>query len=434
MLPLPEDLIPALRPILVSALAQSPQMIAHDIDIANAEGVRISDRAGLLPNANANLQYGDNNTSSSYATTSYSSSSLGMFYNASANQPLYHWGALKARAEIGRIGVRIAGRQYAEAYRQLIVSVRTQFMALIAKKLSLGNADFALHQAEEELASVREKMKARTLSPGADVYSQIAVDDARLTRDRTIEDLENSERVFALCVGRSGFGTQDIPDAIPRPAYAPEAVDRLLQRFVQREDGRTFEIANMRDEIRQAELDYRIARVQLRPNIGLNAFFSQQAQTSVGPGYLDQFTTRSANFSIVANWSLFDGLATRGAKLSSLSRKRSLERSLQTTVDQTMNQVRDMATQIGFSWRGLNLNQQRRDLAESHVNDTIDFVKRGQLSASDVGAARMGLQQLELALIAARADYLNEWSLFVSTLCVDPMLDVIPNRYFQDGQ
>jgi len=35
--PMPEDLIPALRPILVSALSQSPQMVAHNISIAQAE-------------------------------------------------------------------------------------------------------------------------------------------------------------------------------------------------------------------------------------------------------------------------------------------------------------------------------------------------------------------------------------------------------------
>ena len=56
--PLPEDLIPALRPLLVSALAQSPQMIAQNISIASAEAALIQDRAGMLPGLSSSANYG----------------------------------------------------------------------------------------------------------------------------------------------------------------------------------------------------------------------------------------------------------------------------------------------------------------------------------------------------------------------------------------
>ena len=46
----------------------------------------------------------------------------------------------------------------------------------------------------------------------------------------------------------------------------------------------------------------------------------------------------------------------------------------------------------------------------------------------------MGLYQAELTLAMTRAEFLNQWSLFVSTLCVDPMLTVIPDRYLPDGK
>jgi outer membrane protein TolC len=432
--PLPEDLIPALRPILISALAQSPQMLAQDIAIAQAEGARISDRAGMLPSLGTNLQYGKNTSSSSYPKGTVSSSNQGFFPNVYANQAIYHWGALKAQADIGKIGVRIAERNYADAYRQLIVSVRTQFMTLIGKKIGLRNADFALQQAEEALAAAKDKITAKTLPPGADIGAQMAVDDARLTRDRMVEDLENSVRIFALSIGKADFGTQNIPDEIPRPSYVPDTAAQLLQRFVQEQGEKTYAIANLHDEIKQAELSYRIAKVRLRPMIGFSAYYSQLPTASAGPGYGEQYNTQSTNFDIVAGWSIFDGLATRGAKLSALSSKRSLERTLRTTEDQTLAQVRDLEKQLGFSWRGLSLSQQRRDMAEGGLNGTIDYVKRGLSSANDVGAARMGFYQSELYLAVARADFLNQWSQFVSTLCVDPMLTVIPSRYLPDGK
>ena len=432
--PLPEDLIPALRPILISALAQSPQMLAQDIAIAQAEATRIIDRAGLLPSLGTTLQYGKNNSSSSYPTGTVSSSNQGFFPSVYANQAIYHWGALKAQADIGKIGVRIAERNYADAYRQLIVSTRTQFLTLIGKKIGLRNETFALQQAEEALAVAKDKMKAKTLPPGADVGYQLAVDGEWLARDRMVDDLENSARVFALSIGQNDFSAQNIPDEIPRPSYVPDTTAQLLQRFVQEQGEKTYTIANLHDEIKQAELGYRMAKVRLRPMIGFSAYYSQLPTASAGPGYGEQYNTQSRNFDIVAGWSIFDGFATRGAKLSALSSKRSLERTLRTTVDLTMAQARDFEKQLGFSWRGLDLSQQRRDLAEGGLNGTIDYVKRGLAPATDIGAARMSFFQSEAVLAAARADFLNQWSQFVSTLCVDPMLDVIPSRYLSDGK
>ena len=302
------------------------------------------------------------------------------------------------------------------------------------KKIKLRNANFVLQQAEEALADIRDKIKAKTVPPGADGSPKLAVDDARLTRDLVTEDLEYSTRVFALSIGQNDFGVQNIPDEIPRPTYAPELTAQLLQRFLQTQGENTFEIANLHDRIKQESLNYQIAKVRLRPMIGFTAYFSQQAQTSVGPGYLNQYITQSENFNIVASWSIFDGLYTRGKKLYALSTKRSVERSLRTTVDQDMAQARDLEKQLGFAWRGLDLSQQRRDMAESGVTSVIDEVKRGLASANEVGAARLSFFQYEFALATARADYLNQWSGFVSMLCVDPMLDVIPGRYLPDGK
>jgi len=434
--PLPEDLIPALRPILVSALAQSPQMLAKTIDVVRAEGERISARSGLLPTLGTNLRYGSNTTTS---TNGSSSSNSGFFYDISANQAIYHWGALKARADIGKIGLRIAERSYADAYRQLIVALRGQFLELVEKKIGLRNAEFAVQRAEAALATAKEGMTAKALPPGSDVGPQLAVDDARLTRDKVAEDLESSEKLFALSIGQPDFAPQNIPDDVPKPAYLPEVVTQLVQQFIKEEGEGTYAIANLHDSIKQADLNYQIARVGLRPMIGFSAFYSQQTQSQQlqnqsGGNYIQQYVTRSNNYNIVANWSIFDGLATRGAKLSTLSAKRGFERELRTTVDQTLAQARDLAQKLAFAWRTLDLAQRRRDMAEGGVGGATDYVKRGLYSADTIEGARMGFYQAELTLALARTDFLNQWSSFVSTLCVDPMLTVIPDRYLHDAK
>lgn len=428
--PLPEDLIPGLRPILVSALAQSPQMIARNIDIAQAEAGRIQSSAPLWPTISGSINYSENLTAEA-RQSGPSSTNSGVFYNLNLNQPVYHWGALKAHSDIGKIAVRIAGREYAEAYRQLVVSLRTQYLVLITKEIGLRNAVFALQQAETALALAEDKVKAKTLPGWGVIVPQMAVDEARLTRDRMASDLESSKHLFLLSAGQEDRVLKVLPDEVPQPTYAPEVAAELVRRFTQEDGGGTYAILNLRDYIRQAELDYRIARVQLRPKISINAGISQQNQTTTGA---KQEVFNEQTYSVVANWTLFDGFATRGAKLAALSRKSSYERSLRTAADQAMTQVRDLEQQLGFSWRGLDLSQRRRDQGESGVTSAVEEVKRGLLSESDVDAARSYFYQTELNLAVARSDFLNLWSQFLSALCIDPMLAVIPDRYLQDGK
>jgi outer membrane protein TolC len=435
--PMPEDLIPALRPILVSALSQSPQMIAHNISIAQAEGTRIQEAAGLFPSLGANVQYGSNTTTTSYAA-SISRASLGLLYGVSATQPIYHWGALKARAEIGKIGVRIASREYAEAYRQLVVSLRAQFLALAAKKIGLRNADYALQQAEEVLAVTEERMRTKSAAPGDVNGPRLAVDEARLARDVAQEDLENSKRVFLLLAGQTDLDGQAVPDEIPRPTYSPEMVAKLSQRFLLSEGGGSLPIQNLHDNIKQADLDYRIARVQLLPRLGVGVFFGQQTQSSVvkdnQQDKLQQYVTRITDYNVVADWSIFDGFAARGARLYALNHKRSLERTLRTTVDQTMAQVRDQEKQLGFAWRSLELAQRRRDFAEDVLKRFTKETELGQSSQTEISSARAAYYQSELGLSVARGDFLDRWSQFASAIGVDPTADLIPERYLKDAK
>lgn len=429
---LPEDLLPALRPILVSALTQSPQMISRNIDIAKAEGDRIQNTAGLLPSMGSSVQYGSNATSAAGGFAA--SSALGLQYSVSANQAIYHWGALKARADYGKIGVKIAERQYADAYRQLVINLRRDFLELTAKKIALRNIEFALKQAEEAVTLAEEKLKTKSISPGVLSSAQWTRDSTRLDRDKATEVLENSRRLFLLSSGQTDLGAEFIPDEVPRPSYSPELVARLLQEFSRSGGEGVYSILNLRDSIKQAELDYQIARVQLRPQLGFRAWINQSTQTQIDGNTLNRYVTRSSNYDLVADWSIFDGFSTRGAKLSALSRKRSLERSLHTSLDQIMVQVVDQEKQLGFSWRGLEFAQQSRDGAEASIKILTEDIRLGRLSSAELGPARQALLQSEFNLAVARGDFLNRWSEFVSILGADPMLAVVPQHYLDDAK
>ncbi|MFA5058092.1 MAG: TolC family protein [Opitutaceae bacterium] len=429
--PLPEDLIPPLRTILVSALGQSPQMIAQNINITQAEAIRIQNAAAMWPSMNAYVNYTSTNTSVSSSVTS---SNSGIFYTLSVYQPIYQWGALKARADSGKIGIKIAEHQYADAYRLLVVSLRTQFLGLVAKKIALRNAGYALKQAEEGLALAQEKLKAGRISNEEIMEPNLAVDDARLARDRAQEDLDNSLRLLRLTVGQSDFNVADIPEGVPQPVYDLEVVVRLLQDFVRTGAEETYQALVYRDYVKQADLDYRIARVNLLPKFAFSASLSQQNYTSAATNYVSQIGISSNSWNIVANWSIFDGFATRGAKLSALTRKRTYERALRTTANQTLAQAQDLAKQLDFAWRYLQLRQTRRDMSETQFKRAEDNLKLGQTSQTAVNTAELAFYSSELTLASARGDFLNGWSQYLSTLCIDPMISQVPAGYLKDGK
>jgi outer membrane protein TolC len=430
--PLPEDLMPVLRPILVTALGQSPQMIVQNINIATAEAVRLQYFSGMLPGVSGSGQYAVNKAA--VVQTSIYSTSSGVFYSLSLTQPVFYWGALKARADIGKIGVYIAEHQYADAYRLLVVSLRTQFLALVTKKITLRNADYALKQAEETLATVEARFKTGRASTEDLTEPRLAVDEARLARDQAVEDLENSKRLFLLMVGKADLDLAVVPEDVPRPVYAPEVVARLLQEFVQAGAEQTYSTLVYRDYIKSANLDYRIARVNLLPKISFSGYISQANSTSASLNYVYQVGVNSNGWSVGASWSIFDGFATRGAKLSALSRKRSYERTLRTTTDQTIAQVRDLEKQLGFAWRRLEISQSRRDISETAFKRLVENLKLGSASQTMVNSAQLGFYSSEFTLAWARSGYLNYWSQFVSTLCVDPILNVLPASYLKDGK
>lgn len=431
--PLPEDLLPQLRPILEAALSQSPQMIQSNISIASAEAAHIQDRAGMLPSVSASANYGENKTAIA-ANQGYSNASSGLFYNLSLNQPIFQWNALKNHDEAGKIGVKIAEHQYAQAYRLLLVQLRSQYLSLVTMKITVRNAEYALKQARDAFAVAESNLKTGKISPGAMLDPRLAVDQARLARDRAIENLANAKRLFLLQAGVDSLDTDKIPDSVPRPTYKPKLADELLQRFVDTGADDTPEALTYKGQIRLADLDYRIARVNLLPKFSLAAGVAQQNITTAGPNYVNQEAITTNSWNLVANWAIFDGLATRGAKQLALSHRRMYQRALKSQIAQEIAQARDLDKKLGFAWRDEQIVQTRNDVSLNQLQLAEKDLKAGRASQTTVDAAQANAYQWNLNLASARSEFLNAWSQFVSAICVDPMLEHVPVSYLKNGK
>jgi outer membrane protein TolC len=432
---LPEDLLPQLKHLLQVAVSQSPTMLSSNLDVVTAEGSRIQAHASLLPSVSGygNYSYTE---SAVAANTSSRSKTNGPQYGLSFYQPLFAFGALKNQNDIGKLQLHIAERQYAEAYRLLVLSVRSQYLGLIEAKLSWQNQRFNLHIAESNLAVQEAKLRDGRISSSDITAPRLSVDEARITAEKAQEEYESSRRLLAHLVGLPDLNDDSIPVEIPKPTFAPETINSFFEEMKRGGLANVLMVQAYQDTIHVNDLYYKIAKVRLYPKFNVSASFNQTNQTSVvsatAAPVLEAITTQS--ISVGANWNLFDGFATRGAKMAALAARRLAEQKLKAFKEATDDTARSLEKQIGFAGRLMDLSDVRKELQLAAVTKVSNDVKSGVSPSTLLDSVTYNANVAQLAAQDARAEFLTKWASYVSLLGADPALDNLPPRYFHNGK
>ena len=428
---MPEDLLPGLGTILDTALKQSPSMIADELLVATSDAQRrIGGVAPLLPNVGGSIGYGK--TVQAISGSSATSGESGLIYNASIGQPVFQWGALKNQLETQKVAELIQEKNYADGYRNFASKLRREYLALIVEKIDLRNAQYDLKLSQAALALARDKLQHGTISPTDITVPELDADEKQLAVDRAGEAYLFARRTLAHEVGLKDLADESIPLEIPKPKYSADAGEYLLAGLL-RDGGRNILQAQIDElQIHQADLSYDIARVRLYPKFSANAGISQATNTTATPTSVQQTLVSTKSYYITANWTLFDGLATRWAKVQALDYKRYYERQLQIVTDSAMDQAENSRHNVDFAWRALALAERRWQMASGYLVHTRDELRLGNVSQDDVSAATNGLYLAESAIASARADFLSSWSDFVSQVGADPAMNKLPIHYVRD--
>jgi len=182
-------------------------------------------------------------------------------------------------------------------------------------------------------------------------------------------------------------------------------------------------------QMKQQDLNYQIAKVRLLPKLNFAASYLLEDNTQAFSGFVSQVAVRETTYSLGASWSIFDGFATKGAKLGAMQSKRYYERVRKTYIDSTIDQITDMRHQVGLSSRALSLSEVHHALIGAEVTRILDDVKLGYASQATVDSSTQNLYQTDVELAGARTDYFMQWSAFVSLAGIDPALDNVSPRY-----
>jgi outer membrane protein TolC len=423
---LPEDQLPGLRPLLKAAVDRSPSTILSSINVAEQEAQKYVYASSLWPSVTGNIYYSILDES---VTGAASSTQKGLFYNFGITQPVFQWGAYKNSAAIGQLGVKIAQRQYADAYRLLAISIREQYLSLVGKQIGLRNVRYRQKIAEEGFATYQAKFDAGSASQAELQSYQLVLEQAKLDADRAAEDFAYSKRVFTRLVGIDDLPDESIPLEIGHPEYSAPLADAVLAGFMADGVESTFQSQVYQMYMKQQDLNYSIAKVRLLPKVNASATYLLEDETNAYSGYISQVAVRETTYSIAATWTIFDGFAAHGSKLYALENKRYWERTRKTYIDSTIDSISNMRHQLGFSARALSLSEVRHALIGAEVKKVMDDLKLGYASPATVEASTMNLYGTDVDQASARTDYFNRWTEFISLAGLDPAIANISPRY-----
>jgi outer membrane protein TolC len=219
-----------------------------------------------------------------------------------------------------------------------------------------------------------------------------------------------------------------------KPVYSPALASSLLAGLLRAGGKSNFEVQVAELHLREADLGYRIASVRLRPKFNATAAYSLQNSTYATPVSVSQTGISQQTIEVNARWSIFDGFATRGAKLEALTDKRYWQRRLQIASETVLDEAQQLERMIALDARAMEFSEIRRAGAEVGVRRAEEEVKRGNAPQTYIDAATGDLRLGEYNNALARAAFLSDWSSFVSLAGDDPALNSLPARYAREKQ
>ena len=431
VLPVPENNYPALRQLLDAALVGAPRILAQKSQDAVAEGNRLVARSGLLPDVTASMAVQGRNEErlrTAAATKTVPAHdywkhnvSTRSGYGLNIAQPLYYWGALRNVARIGRLQEQVSVERTTDEYRSLVQDLRSRYLQAVILRVTRDRAVYFRQQQEKEATRLEAKLASNAVSRSQIRRQQLNVELAQLAEDRAQEDFRRYKLALARAAGLPNLDDTAIPDVVQPVGFDLAALQNLTKNFLGDVAGRAANLSILRHQIDIEKLNYRNAQVRLRPNVSLSAGYSQDSQNYGNTDY-NPYGVAALYAGVTVNWSIFDGFAAKGAKMSALARRRELERIYDATVRDIADNCQSRLKAVEFARRNMSISDRLLNASERAVDRAKSRVKDGLAADSNVDDAQLALFDARISCYSARADCLNKVTALLSTIFEDPAL------------
>jgi len=422
---LPEDYFPQLQGILDDALRESPRMLLARLDLDAADGDLTQARAGLYPSVSVySRALGTSDLRKDRPGETFNATKT--FYDVSLSQPLFHWGERRNNARIGAIHASIAERNYAEGYRALAREIRQGYLSLISLKSQLVGARFSREQAEVVLQAAEERVKAGLITESELFGPQLGLARAQLGEVSAESSFIAAREQFEVLTGAAAPTEAELPDELPKvEPSAASTNDARLAEFLAKPELSTPALATLRQQVDVAHLTYKNQKTRLRPKFSFVLGMSQDEQ-SYTVNSAERYGVTSRYAGIQVNWSIFDGLATRGAVRSSLARLRQSEARYAQAQSTASREARAAARSLELAQRQMKIEDQLFDVTAGHLHICKDDFAAGRIPRDVLDQAQAGYYAARSSANTARLNFLMAQVELLTKLDRDPLLAHLP--------
>lgn len=421
-LPRAETVFPQLEALLVDALAQSPTMIQETLTRLAASYDEQADRSVLYPRAGGYASFRMQREDRLEADQS--STGQRTYFDLSISQPFFHWGSLKAQAEIGRINRLIADRNFTEGYQLFANRIRDNYLALVALRVAQRNRALDLEHSRAQLANIRQQVAEGRVPARTIASFEATIESKVLAGDRADYALQRLLRQFRDLVGKPDFSLAEVPETLPAVAQVKESRSIPLRTEYVTRRGFEDHVSYYR-AIKSLEIDrlrLRITRNELRPKFNLSAGVSQDMDsrtTNVEQRYM--VTTYFGGISM--NWAIWDSKSSASRARAAQARIRRAEKNLEQLEQDLIESIEAAEKELGFSTRGLVIAERGYAGAQSSYDSLVSFQKEGRASQDEVDAALLAWRSAEYSVCESRRDYLRTVAAFLTAIQADPLVE-----------
>jgi outer membrane protein TolC len=427
----PEEVFPALRPLLVAAAEQAPELRARLITVEEREGqamVREAERHSrlflhgrVMGGYESRLNFFDDNPSDGDESGFSVSGRPVATVDASLwwSKPIFAWGNLERYALLGELGVDAARLDYAEAVRVHLNEVRATYL-----RWQMAEQQLRLFGESVGLASQIVEAQRRLFAAGRVSEQSLLELEARLLEAEESRALFERERQYfrdrlGVLVGdevaMTAVAVEEIP-AFVLPEEAPTEAWRAALRAA------GADAPGLERERRFAEIDAQWAetvRHNQRPTVDLVAGV---VTNRLDTADIDRNTMRLVGYvGLQVRWNIFDGRRSEGERLAALARKRSREARLEAAEARLIDEGARLAADLRYQRAQTEAREQRARLLARRLELAVNPNAEDRISALALLDLRLELLRAEQRIVEAKANYLMTMTQLAALVFRDPV-------------
>lgn len=417
---LPENIFSELDEIIYQMVDRAPSVDIARARLDEAEGQRLIDRSAALPTLGTYAQY--NYQTEQRENTGTVERGL-YFWSVDARQPIYQWGALEARKQIGDLRIDGARTRNAGAFRQLLRDARDIYLRIFQRRVALDLAEETTAIAEEDFQLMRRRHAAGEITDIELAEAELRVQESQSDILNQQQDLAFFEQRLRTITGWTGPIMANYNHALNAFLTSPVVEDDPLPRA---DPTTSIAYQALQNDIKIQDREYTIAHARNLPHFSVvGGIFRDQIDSA----FLAESEDRT-NFFVggLVTWSIFDGNAATGQKMATMARKRQLEREANLEMELFQSQEERLRSVLEINARSISITSRMLELSEARLATAERRYANDAISTGDLLLAKSSRNQSQLSLIGAKINYLNTLSNYLTLTRHDPTLEKMENR------